>query len=388
MSGGNMSFYSSWSEQQWDHIRLQLYGKTKRDVEHALAKPVRTLDDFIALLSPAAETYLPTLAEQSHALTLQRFGRTMQLYIPLYLSNLCSNDCTYCGFSMSNKLKRKTLSLEEVEAECLAIKAKGYDTLLVVTGEHETKVGMPYFKQVVPLLKKHFSYVMFEVQPLHTEDYAELRQLGLDAVMVYQETYNPVVYAEHHIRGKKRDFRWRLETPDRLGQAGVDKIGLAALIGLTDWRIDSAYTAMHLLYLQKRYWRSRYSISFPRLRPCTGGLENIQSMSDKQLTQLICAYRLCFPDIELSLSTRESPRLRDGLFQLGITSISAESQTQPGGYATPSHELEQFAIDDDRSTQTIVQILQQQGIQPVWKDWFRFEADPVFNRDDLLFKEN
>ncbi|MGM7447374.1 UNVERIFIED_ORG: tyrosine lyase ThiH [Idiomarina abyssalis] len=364
-----MSFYTTWEQTSWDNTRLQLYSKNTADVETALSKQFLDTSDFMALLSPAAESYLPLMAERSQQLTRQRFGNTLHLFIPLYLSNLCANDCSYCGFSMSNRLKRKTLSPAEIEQECQAIKAKGFDTLLIVTGEHETKVGIDYFRQALPIIKRYFSYVMFEVQPLATHEYAELRTLGLDAVMVYQETYQAATYAKHHLKGKKRDFRWRLETPDRLGECGIDKIGLGSLIGLEDWRMDSTFTAMHLDYLRRRYWRSRYSLSFPRLRPCAGGVDNARTISDKQLVQLICAYRLRFPDVELSLSTREQQALRDGLFRLGVTSVSAESKTQPGGYANEQQELEQFSIDDDRPVSEVAQAIKAKGLQPVWQDW-------------------
>lgn len=363
------SFYDIWHQLSWDDIRLKLYSASAADVERALNRNTLTSDDFMALISPAAESYLSALAERSRILTRQRFGNTLQLFIPLYLSNLCANDCSYCGFSMSNRLKRKTLSLDEIERECRAIKAKGFDTVLIVTGEHETKVGIHYFQQAMPIIKRYFSYVMFEVQPLASHEYAQLRQHGLDAVMVYQETYNSLTYAQHHLKGKKRDFRWRLETPDRLGACGMDKIGLGSLIGLEDWRIDSTFTAIHLDYMRKRYWRSRYSLSFPRLRPCTGGVAGTKDMTNKQLVQLICAYRLRFPDVELSLSTREEQSLRDGLFSLGVTSVSAESKTQPGGYANEKEELEQFSIDDGRSVNEVANAIKAKGLQPVWTDW-------------------
>lgn len=364
-----MSFFEQWKLQDWDDVRLTLYAKTAADVERALVAKHPSHEDFLALISPAAEPYLALMGERAHSLTRQRFGHTLGLFIPLYLSNLCANECRYCGFSMSNRIKRKTLSTTELHQECEAIKAKGFDTVLVVTGEHETKVGMEYFEQVLPLLKRYFSYVMFEVQPLSTMQYTRLTELGLNGVMLYQETYHESTYRTQHIRGKKSDMQWRLEGPDRLGQAGVDKIGLGSLIGLSDWRVDSAFTALHLRYLQQRYWRSRYSLSFPRLRPCTGGIEVAQPISDRQLVQLICAYRLCFHDVELSLSTREQAGLRDGLFQLGVTSVSAESKTQPGGYAGAQDALEQFSIDDRRSTPEVASVIRAQGLQPVWQDW-------------------
>ena len=346
-------------------------------VTRALAKSRRDLADFTALISPAATPFLAQMAAQAQQLTRQRFGHALQFYIPLYLSNLCANDCSYCGFSMSNALKRRTLSLAEVEQECQALKAQGFSTVLLVAGEHEKKVGQAYFKQVLPLVKRYFSYVLLEVQPLSSQDYAELRQYGLDGVLVYQETYDRVCYAQHHSRGKKMDFDWRLATPERLGQAGVDKIGLGALLGLGDWRLDSIYLALHLRYLQQHYWRSRYSMSFPRLRPCAGGLadqvlqqhESDTLISDKQLVQLICAWRLFDAELELSLSTRESAHFRDHVVPLAITSISAGSRTAPGAYSVATDNLEQFSTDDQRSAAAVAEAMQQRGLQPVWKDW-------------------
>lgn len=368
------SFISRWRELEWDDIGMQIRAKTTRDVERALASPRRTLADFMALISPAAEAYLPQIAQLAESLTRQRFGNTVGFYVPLYLSNLCANDCSYCGFSMSNRLKRKTLDAEEIERECLAIKARGFDSVLLVTGEHESKVGMAYFREHLPQIRRHFSALAMEVQPLSQAEYAELKTLGLDAVMVYQETYHAPSYARHHLRGNKQDIDWRLATPERLGRAGIDKIGLGALIGLSkDWRADSYFVAEHLSWLERHHWQSRYSLSFPRLRPCTGGLQPEVVMSDRQLVQLICAWRLFSPTLELSLSTRESPAFRNGALRLGITQMSAESRTQPGGYAEgDKEELEQFAIHDARPLGEVADAVRQAGLQPVFKDWEAF----------------
>ncbi|ATU96373.1 2-iminoacetate synthase ThiH [Aeromonas salmonicida] len=368
------SFISRWRELEWDDIGMQIRAKTTRDVERALANPHRSLQDFMALISPAAEAFLPQMAAEAERLTRQRFGNTVGFYVPLYLSNLCANDCSYCGFSMSNRLKRKTLDAEEIERECLAIKARGFDSVLLVTGEHESKVGMAYFREHLPQIRRHFSALAMEVQPLSQADYAELKTLGLDAVMVYQETYHAPSYARHHLRGNKQDIDWRLATPERLGRAGIDKIGLGALIGLSsDWRADSYFVAEHLSWLERHHWQSRYSLSFPRLRPCTGGLQPEVLMSDRQLVQLICAWRLFSPTLELSLSTRESPAFRNGALRLGITQMSAESRTQPGGYAEGNkEELEQFAIHDARPLGEVADAVRQAGLQPVFKDWESF----------------
>lgn len=364
-------FSDYWQMLDWGHLALSLRAKTSADVENALQSSNRDLNDFMALISPATEAYLEPMAQLAQQLTRQRFGNTVGFYLPLYLSNVCTNDCTYCGFSMSNRIKRKILDEQEILNEIKAIKLMGYEHLLLVTGEHETKVGMAYFREKLKLIRPHFSALLMEVQPLQSEEYVELKTLGLDGVLVYQETYNAAEYAEHHLRGQKQDFIYRLDSQDRLGQAGIDKIGLGALIGLSnDWRTDIYFVGEHLNYLQNKYWQSRYSISFPRLRPCVGGLQPASQMSDKQLLQIIFAFRLCFPEVELSLSTRESANFRNNVIPIAINTISAGSKTQPGGYAEEDDKhLEQFSPDDEHPPQIIAAELVKRGLQPVWKDW-------------------
>ncbi|BFU60667.1 MULTISPECIES: 2-iminoacetate synthase ThiH [Rodentibacter] len=370
MSNLYSSFPDYWQMLNWDDLALRLRAKTAADVERALQSAVRNLDDLMALLSPAAETYLEPMAQLAQQLTRQRFGNAVSFYLPLYLSNLCKNDCTYCGFSMSNPIKRKTLNEQEILAECEAIRAMGYEHILLVTGEHQQKVGMDYFRQNLPKIRPHFSAMLMEVQPLKSEEYAELKTLGLDGVLVYQETYNATEYAKHHLRGNKQDFLYRLESQDRLGRTEIDKIGLGALIGLShDWRTDLYFVAEHLNYLQNRYWKSRYSISFPRLRPCVGGVQPASTMTDKQLLQAICAFRLFSPEVELSLSTRESPYFRDNVVPIAINTLSAGSKTQPGGYANTEKQLDQFSPYDERPPLEVAKALLAKGLQPVWKDW-------------------
>lgn len=365
-----MEDFSTWhNKTDWAEVQSSIYAKTSQDVERALKKTKRSIEDFKALISPAAIDYVTPMANIAYHLTRQRFGKTMRMYIPLYLSNLCTNHCTYCGFASNKRIKRKVLTPEEIEKEIQVIKSKGFDHVLLVTGEHPRKVGMDYFRSVIPLIKKHFSYISMEVQPLECDEYKELKVLGVDAILVYQETYHREMYKKYHLRGKKMDFDFRLETPERVARAGMDKIGLGALIGLDDWRTDSFYVASHLTFLEKNYWRSRYSLSFPRIRPHSGTFEPKSVMSDKELVQLICAYRLLNPEVELSLSTRESAWLRDNLLPLGITAISAESKTQPGGYAGVDNELEQFAISDERKIDEVVRAVKVKQLQPVWKDW-------------------
>lgn len=329
------------------------------------------IDDLAQLLSKEAAQHIELMAATAARLTRQRFGHTMRLFIPLYLSNLCANDCTYCGFSMSNAIKRTTLSMDDLHKECQALKQQGFDSVLLVAGEHERKVGMPYFRQAFAVVSQYFSHIALEVQPLAQKDYAELRGYGLAAVYVYQETYQRSAYDKHHLRGNKTDMQWRLQTPDRVAAAGVDKIGLGVLLGLADWREDALDCARHLRYLQQHYWRSRYSMAFPRLRPCAGGINSEHLVDDKTLVQLICAFRLFEPDLELTLSTREPAMLRDHLMPLGITHMSAGSKTQPGGYADDTIALEQFATSDPRSAKQVCKALLTYGFEPIWKDWQR-----------------
>jgi 2-iminoacetate synthase len=353
----------------WDEVKATIYAKTSQDVEHALAADKRSLEDFKALISPAAAPYLEQMAEISQQLTVRRFGKVLQMYVPLYLSNECKNICTYCGFSYNNKLKRKTLSSMEIMQEVAVIKDMGYDHVLLVTGEDNETVHVDYFKKVLELIRPHFAHISMEVQPLDLQEYQQLTPYGLNTVLVYQETYHEDDYKKHHPKGKKSNFRYRLETPDRLGQAGIHKMGLGVLIGLEDWRADCFFTALHLNYLEKKYWQTKYSLSFPRLRPFSGGLEPKVEMSDRELVQLICAYRIFNQEVELSMSTRESESFRNNIIKLGITSISAGSKTNPGGYAVEPDTLKQFEISDERTAEQIAQMIRLQGYEPVWKDW-------------------
>jgi len=270
---------------------------------------------------------------------------------------------------MENKIRRTTLTMQQIEEEAIAIKAMGLDHILLVTGESERKVGMAYFEQALAVLTQYFSHISMEVQPLDTQDYARLNELGVESILVYQETYHRDKYAKYHLKGKKSDFDYRLATPDRVGQAGITKVGIGCLLGLEDWRTDAYYVAAQLQYLEQKYWQMRYSLSFPRLRPCEGGSEVNSPMTERELVQLICAYRLYNHQVELSLSTRESAVFRDNMLKLGVTTMSAGSKTQPGGYANDEKSLEQFSIDDNRTVAQVASMIKDKGYQVVWKDW-------------------
>ena len=368
-----MAFQSVFDTYQWELEKQRIYAKKEADVLLALSKNKLDLEDFKALISPAAAPYLEAMAQLSHKLTLQRFGHTMQLYVPLYLSNECKNICTYCGFSLDNPIRRTTLTDKQILDEIAVIKAMGYDHVLLVTGEDNKRVGVDYIENAINISKEHFAHISMEVQPMEQDEYEQLIKAGLNTVLVYQETYHEDNYKFHHPKGKKSNFEYRLETPDRLGAAGAYKIGLGTLIGLEDWRTDTFFCALHLDYLEKTYWQTKYSMSFPRLRPYLDKEGNLiepkVNMSDKELVQLICAYRIFDHELELSISTRETPKFRDNIVKLGVTSMSAGSKTNPGGYAVEEDSLEQFEISDERTPAEIVKMLNKNGYEAVWKDW-------------------
>ena len=369
-----MSFKEIYDSQNWDDVKKSIHDKSSRDVEMALSSTRKTLEDFKALISPAAAPYAETMAQLSHQLTQKRFGKTIQMFAPMYLSNECNNICTYCGFSFDNKIKRKTLTENEILQEIKEIKKNGFNHILLVTGEANQTVHVDYFLKAIKIINPHFANVSMEVQPLEQNEYQELKQAGVYAVLVYQETYNQKKYSDYHPKGKKSNFYYRLDTPDRIGQAGIHKIGLGVLLGLDDWRTDSFFCALHLDYLQKKYWQTKYSMSFPRIRPAEGITVPDQIISDKELVQLICAYRLFNEDLELSISTRESELFRDNIIRLGATSMSAGSKTNPGGYAVEPESLEQFEISDERTPKQIAELISSCGYESVWKDW-----DKVFS---------
>lgn len=363
------SFKDTFEQCDWEQVKEQLANISTADVIRALRKDKLQIVDFLALLSPAAKPFLEEMAQRSQALTQQRFGKNIQLYAPLYLSNECHNICTYCGFSMDNKIRRRTLSKAEIKLEAHAVRAMGFQHVLLVAGEANNSVNTPYFLEAMKQIEDIFPQISLEVQPLETADYIALREAKLNAVLVYQETYHKEVYKQYHPKGKKSNFNYRLDTPDRIGRAGIHKIGLGVLLGLEDWRVDSFFNALHIDYLQKAYWKTKYSVSFPRLRPAEGVDAPNFHMQDADLLQLICAYRIWNPDLEISLSTREREIFRDHLISLGVTSMSAASKTNPGGYVVEPQSLEQFEVSDERPVETIVERIKQAGYQPVWKDW-------------------
>ncbi len=356
----------------WDQTTATIMAMTASDVERALAKSRLDDYDFMALISPAAAPYLEQMAQKSRIITEQRFGKTISMFIPLYITNSCTNSCVYCGFNHHNKFKRVILTPEEIEEECRAIKKLGpFENLLIVTGENPRLAGTDYIEEALKVCRKYFSSLTIEVMPLSSEDYERLTHSGLNGVICFQETYNAARYKVYHPAGMKSNFEWRLNGFDRMGQAGVHKIGMGVLIGLEDWRTDVTMMARHLSYLRKVYWKTKYSVNFPRMRPSESGYQPNVVMSDRELAQLTFAFRIFDPDVDISYSTRENHDFRNHMATLGVTTMSAGSKTEPGGYATHVNSLEQFAISDDANPQTVAADLRTLGREPVWKDWDR-----------------
>ena len=355
----------------WQETTERIYAKTEADVRRALNREYADIEDFMALISPAAEPYLEQMAVLSRRYTEERFGKTISLFIPLYLTNSCANGCVYCGFHASNPMPRTILTFEQMEDEFRAIKEAGpFESLLLVTGENPAKAGVPYLAEALERAKKYFDDLKIEVMPLSTDEYKELTHHGLNGVVSFQETYHRERYNIYHPRGRKADFEWRVNGFDRMGEAGVHSIGLGVLIGLEDWRTDVTMLAYHLRYLQKRYWRTRYSVNFPRMQPAeNGGFQPNVIMSDKELAQLTFAMRIFDRQVDISYSTREVPAFRDNMATLGVTTMSAGSKTDPGGYYTYPQSLEQFHVSDERTPMEVFNRLRELGREPVWKDW-------------------
>jgi 2-iminoacetate synthase len=365
-------------------------------VTDALAKPTTALADFARLISPAGGAFLEALGQRAQRLTQQRFGKVVRLFAPLYLSNECINNCRYCGFSRDNPILRVTLTPEQVSGETDALLRQGFRNILLVSGEHPRFVSDEYLAECVKAVHSKTPSVSLEIGPMEADAYRPLVAAGADGLVVYQETYDPQVYAQMHTAGPKRNFTWRLETAERAYAAGFRRLGIGALYGLADWRYEAICVAAHAQYLLRHCWKAYLTISLPRLRPCAGEFEPLTHMTNREMVQLVCAFRLVFPDVGLVLSTREPAKLRDGLIPLGITLMSAGSHTEPGGYtgagadklhqtrrgrivdlsasewSSPGQErraTEQFHIADTRSPQEVANRIRGLGYEPVWKDW-------------------
>jgi 2-iminoacetate synthase len=360
----------------------KLYAISPEDVEKALSEPLSSysLEKLLAFISPAAENYLEQMAQSANQLTVQRFGRTIRLYAPLYLSNYCINNCRYCGFNEDNAFERTRLTIEQALREADIIASEGFRDILLVSSEDRQFVTVDYLAELAAKLRDKFSSISIEIYQLSSDEYRRLFDSGIEGVTLYQETYDRLTFEYYHPAGPKSDYDHRLRAADDIASAGMREIGLGVLLGLTNWQTETLALAEHANYLVKRYWQSHVSFSFPRLRPAyqVADSQFQHLLSDKNLVQMITALRLLFPDAGLVLSTRERPQLRDHLIKLGITKISAGSKTNPGGYSKYNAPVssfedrnggEQFEVSDKRSPVQIAEMIKQNGLEPVWKDW-------------------
>ena len=394
-----MSFVAEFNTVPLESLEHAARMTSMEDAREALGKTHLGLADFAKLISPAGGHLLESLCQRSQALTQQRFGKVIRLFAPLYLSNECINNCAYCGFSRDNPILRVTLAVEEVRREARALRMQGFRNLLLVAGEHPKFVSGDYLAACVRALHEEWPSLSLEVGPMETEEYRPVVAAGAEGLVVYQETYDRAVYEQMHTAGPKRNFDWRLETPERAYAAGFRRLGIGALYGLADWRREALSVAAHAQFLLRHCWKAQITISLPRLRPCAGEFAPLTTMSDRELVQLVAAFRLLLPDVGLVLSTREPARLRDGLLPLGITLASAGSHTEPGGYTGAGREnihrtergrivelasgasewattagretnaTGQFEIADERSADEIAALIRRLGYEPVWKDW-------------------
>jgi 2-iminoacetate synthase len=363
-------------------------------IDSVLSSPPPELAAFRRLLEPCSDAVLEGMALHSVAVTRRHFGRTMRMFAPLYLSNECVNNCSYCGFSRDNSILRVTLEIEQVAAEARHLAGEGFRSILLVAGEHPKFVSGGYLKQCLERLVPEIPGLSLEVAPMETEDYIPMVEAGAEGLVVYQETYDRDAYREFHTAGPKKDYDWRLDAPERAHAAGFRRLGVGVLFGLSDWRGEATALAAHLFHLQRFCWTSQITLSLPRLRPAAGSFEPRFPFGDRDLTQLLCAMRITFPQVGIVLSTRESAPFRDALAPLGVTMMSAGSHTEPGGYTGQGADqlqqtvkgrkigvqtdqgtcgstraTEQFAISDDRSPAEVAAMLRSKGLEPVWKDW-------------------
>lgn len=364
-----MNFYSEYIKYRdfnFDNFFKKL---SDNDVIRAINKENLNEYDFLALLSKKAEKYLEDMAQKASKLTQQHFGKVIFLYTPLYLANYCVNQCAYCGFNITNKITRKKLKMEEVDREARVISKTGLKHILILTGESKGKTPLSYIKKCVEILKKYFTSITIEIYPLTEKEYKELVWLGVDGVTVYQEVYNEKTYDKIHISGPKKDYKFRIDTPERACKGGIRSVNIGALLGLDHWRKESFFTGIHGNFLQNKYLDTEVSISLPRIRPHVGSFQSVFDVEDKHIVQIMLALRLYMPRVGITISTREEAGFRDNLIGLGVTKMSAGSSTEVGGHTLEEKTDGQFDISDIRSVEEMKNCIYKKGYQPVFKDW-------------------
>ncbi|HEX2937752.1 MAG TPA: 2-iminoacetate synthase ThiH [Ruminiclostridium sp.] len=341
---------------------------TDMDVRRIISKGDLTPLDFLSLLSPAASNHLEAMARRANSITVRQFGKVIFMFAPLYLANHCVNRCAYCGFNAGNKIKRAALTPNQVEKEAQSIAATGIRDILFLTGESREISPPEYMAECTAILKKYFTNVALEVYPLETDEYSMLNKAGVDSFTMFQECYNEERYSQVHLGGPKRNYRFRLDAPERACRAGFRNINLGALLGLYEYASEAFFTGLHVYYLQHKYDSCDFAVSLPRLCPHTGEFEPYSTITDRDIVQDILALRLFLPRAGITVSTREKPEFRDNLIGLGVTKMSAGSSTEVGGYANHTTS-DQFSISDTRSVDEVVNAIRKRGYLPVFKDW-------------------
>lgn len=375
-----MSFYEEYSKYKEFNFEVFFENLTEYSILNIINKDRLTELDFLTLLSDKAGKYLELIAQRSRQLTIQHFGRVIFLYTPLYLANYCVNQCVYCGFNATNGIMRKKLSMEEVEEEAKIISKTGLRHILILTGESRKETPVEYIKQCVEVLRNYFRSITIEIYPLDEDEYSELIEAGVDGLTIYQEAYNEDVYSELHLKGPKRNYRYRLDAPERACKAAMRSVNIGALLGLDDWRTEAFYTGLHANYLQNKYLDTEVSVSVPRMRPHSGAFMPKSIVDDRSLVQIMLAFRLFMPRAGITVSTREGAEFRDNLIGLGVTKMSAGSCTEVGGHALTEKSEGQFDISDQRSVEEMKQVIYNKGYQPVFKDWQTLDSDLGHNK--------
>ena len=351
---------------------------TARDVRAALEHETCTVEDFKALLSPAAEPFLEQMAERAKLETSRHFGNTVYLFTPLYIANYCENYCVYCGFNCYNDITRVKLSMEQIEHEMKVIADSGMEEILILTGESRAKSSVEYIGEACKLARKYFRMVGLEIYPVNTDEYRYLHECGADYITVFQETYDSDKYETLHLMGHKRVWPYRFDAQERALKGGMRGVAFSALLGLSDFRKDALATALHAYYLQRKYPYAEMSLSCPRLRPIVNNDKiNPLDVGETQLCQVLCAYRIFLPFVGITVSSRESARFRDGIVKIAATKVSAGVSTGVGDHedkytgkeAGEEAGDEQFEINDDRSFDKMYEDIEKGGLQPVLNDY-------------------
>lgn len=367
-----MSFYKIIKEYDGFDFHKYFDSVKKEDVLKSIYERNKRPEDLLNLVSPIAENLLEEMAQEGRNLSLKYFGKTVLLYTPMYISNYCINKCSYCGYNVENKIYRKKLNQDEIKKEGEAISKDGFKHILILTGESEYHTPVNYIEDSIKTLKEKFPSITIEIYPMTEQGYKKAVDAGAEGLTIYQETYNEQIYDKVHLAGPKKDYKFRLEAPERGAKAGMRSISIGALLGLADFRIDAFFTAMHGRYLRNKYPHIDISYSVPRIRPCEGGLKNLNEVNDRELVQILLAYKLFDPQGGINISTREEKDFRKSLIPLGVSKMSAGVSTAVGGHSLKEKGTSQFDINDESSVMEVKELIKSKGYQPIFKDWHRF----------------